>query len=100
MVFVLHGQAFGHAQRIFVAIDTCCSGVNLYDQITRRLVAQRVAPAARVILSQTQAFGDRGYQIRRRRRAARSLTSQGTAEPLCARIESVNREVSEGKADL
>ena len=32
-----------------------------YDQITRRLVAQRVAPAARVILSQIQAFGDRGY---------------------------------------
>ena len=32
-----------------------------YDQITRRLVAQRAAPAARVILSQTQAFGDRGY---------------------------------------
>ena len=40
------------------------------------------------------------YQIRRRRRAARSLTSQGRAEPLCARIESANREVSEGKADL
>ena len=32
-----------------------------YDQITRRLVAQRVAPAARVILVQTQAFGDRCY---------------------------------------
>ena len=32
-----------------------------YGQITRRLVAQRVAPAARVILSQTQAFGDGGY---------------------------------------
>ena len=32
--------------------------------------------------------------------AARSLTSQGRAEPLCARIESANREVSEGKADL
>ena len=30
-----------------------------------------------------------------------SLTSQGRAEPLCARIESANREVSEGKkADL
>ena len=27
-----------------------------YDQITRRLVAQRVAPGARVILSRTQAF--------------------------------------------
>ena len=36
-------------------------------------------------------------QIRRRRRAARSLTSQGRAEPLCARIESANREVSEEK---
>ena len=32
-----------------------------YNQITRRLVAQRVATAARVILSQTQAFGERGY---------------------------------------
>ena len=32
-----------------------------YDQITRRLVGESVAPAARVILSQTQAFGDRGY---------------------------------------
>ena len=40
------------------------------------------------------------YQIRRRRRAARSLTSQGRAKPLCARIESANRKVSEGKADL
>ena len=41
------------------------------------------------------------HQLRRRRRAARSLTSQGRAEPLCARIESANREVSEGKkADL
>ena len=40
------------------------------------------------------------HQIRRRRRAARSLTSQGRAEPLCARIESANREVSEGMADL
>ena len=28
----------------------------IYDQITRRLVAQRVAPAARVILSQTPSF--------------------------------------------
>ena len=36
----------------------------------------------------------------RRRRGARSLTSQGRAEPLCARIESANREVSERKADL
>ena len=40
------------------------------------------------------------HQIRRRQRAARSLTSQGRAEPLCARIESANREVFEGKADL
>ena len=30
------------------------------------------------------------HQIRRRRRAARSLTSQGRAEPLCARIETCN----------
>ena len=37
------------------------------------------------------------HQIRRRRRAARSSTSQGRAEPLCARIKGVNREVSEGK---
>ena len=32
-----------------------------YDQITRRLVAQRVAPAAPVILSQAKAFNDGGY---------------------------------------
>ena len=37
------------------------------------------------------------HQIRRRRRVARSLTSQGRAEPLCARITGLNREVSEGK---
>ena len=37
------------------------------------------------------------HQIRRRRRAARSLASQGRAEPLCARIKGANREVSEGK---
>ena len=40
------------------------------------------------------------HQIRRGRRAARSSTSQGRAEPLCARIKGVNREVSEGKADV
>ena len=38
-----------------------------------------------------------GYAPDSGRRAARSLTSQGRAEPLCARIESANREVSEGK---
>ena len=38
------------------------------------------------------------HQIRRRRRVARSSTSQGRAEPLCARAEGVNRDVSEGKA--
>ena len=40
------------------------------------------------------------HQIWRRRRAARSSTSQGRAEPLCARIKGVNREVSEVKADV
>ena len=37
------------------------------------------------------------HQIRRRWRAARSLSSQGRAESLCTRIESANREVSERK---
>ena len=40
------------------------------------------------------------HQIRRRRGAARSPTSQGSAEPLCARIKGVNREVSKGKAHV
>ena len=41
------------------------------------------------------------HQIRRRRRAARSSTSQGRAEPLCAKItDDLNREISEGKADV
>ena len=40
------------------------------------------------------------HHIRRRRRAARSSTSQGRAEPLWARIKGANREVSEGKADV
>ena len=40
------------------------------------------------------------HQIRRRRRAARSSTSQGRTEPLCARIIGLNREISEGKADV
>ena len=40
------------------------------------------------------------YHIRRGRRAARSSTSQGSAEPVCARIEGANREVSDGKADF
>ena len=40
------------------------------------------------------------HQIRRRRREARSLTSKARAEPLCARIESASREVTEGKAGL
>ena len=38
-------------------------------------------------------------QIWRRRREARSSTSQGRAEPLCARITGLTREVSEGKTD-
>ena len=40
------------------------------------------------------------HQIRQRLRTARSSTSQGRAEPLCARITGLNREVSEGKADV
>ena len=40
------------------------------------------------------------HQIQRRWRAARSSTSQGRAEPLCARIIGLNREVSEGKTDV
>ena len=40
------------------------------------------------------------HQIRRRRREARSSTSQGRAEPLCARITGLNRDISEGKADV
>ena len=40
------------------------------------------------------------HQIRRRRGAARSSSSQGKAEPLCARIKGANREVSEGKSDI
>ena len=40
------------------------------------------------------------HQIRRRWRADRSSTSQGRAEPLCARITALNREGSEGKADV
>ena len=40
------------------------------------------------------------HQIWRRRRAARSSMSQGRAKPLCSRITGLNREVSEGKADV
>ena len=40
------------------------------------------------------------HQIWRRRRAVRSSMSQGRAEPLCARIKGVNREVSERTADV
>ena len=40
------------------------------------------------------------HQIRRRRRAARSSTSQWRAETLCARITGLNREVSERKAGV
>ena len=40
------------------------------------------------------------HQIRRVRKAARSLTSQRSAETLCAKVKCANREVSEGKADL
>ena len=39
------------------------------------------------------------HQIRRGPRAARSSTSRGRVEPLCARIKGANREVSKGKAD-
>ena len=37
------------------------------------------------------------HQIRRRWRAARSLTSRGRPEPLCARIIGAKREISEGQ---
>ena len=40
------------------------------------------------------------HQIRRRRRAARSSTSQERAAPLCARITCLNGEVSQEKADV
>ena len=40
------------------------------------------------------------HQIRRRRRAAQSSTSQRRAEPLCARITGLKREVSERKAHV
>ena len=40
------------------------------------------------------------HQIRQRWRAARSSTNQGRAEPLCAKTTGLNREVSEGKADV
>ena len=40
------------------------------------------------------------HQIRRGRRADRSPTSQGRAEPLCARNKGANREASEGNADI
>ena len=40
------------------------------------------------------------HQVRRRLGAARSSTSQGGAETLCARIKGANREVSEGKYDV
>ena len=40
------------------------------------------------------------HQIQRRWSADRSSTSQGRAEPLCARITGLKQEVSEGKADL
>ena len=41
------------------------------------------------------------HQIQRGQREARSATSQGSVEPLCARIKGgVNREVSEGKTNL
>ena len=39
-------------------------------------------------------------QVRRARRATWSSTSQGSAEPLCARIKGANRGISEGKTDL
>ena len=39
-------------------------------------------------------------QIWREWRAGRSSTSQGSAEPLCARINGTNREVSKRKYDL
>ena len=40
------------------------------------------------------------HHIRLGWREARSLTSQGSAEPLCAGVKGANREVSERKADL
>ena len=42
--------------RVFVWLLILVAVEQIYDQITRRLVAQRVAPAARVILSQTPSF--------------------------------------------
>ena len=40
------------------------------------------------------------HQIRRGRKAARSSTSLGSAEPLCARVKGANLGVSEGEAYL
>ena len=40
------------------------------------------------------------YRVGTHQRAGRSSTSQGRAEPLCAIVTGLNREVSEGKADV
>ena len=57
------------------------------------------------VLQHAQATPGRLYRVSKkqiwpRQRKYRSSTSQGSAEPLCARTKGTNRDVSEGKADL
>ena len=71
-VFVLHGQAFGYAQSIRGFWYLLRWSKNLWpDHTPTRSTEMIVAPAARVILSQTQAFRDGGYWWKRWRTGSR-----------------------------
>ena len=64
-------------------------------------VAARERQGAPVVKSLVVLHRVGTHQVRQRRwREARSSTSQGRAEPLCARIKGANRQVSEVKADI
>ena len=65
---------------VFVWVLILVAVEQIYDQITRRLVAQRVAPGARVILSQTPSFGDGGYGWKRWRTAAAGIAVAATMQ--------------------
>ena len=78
------------AARIFRAPTWCTSRGGGTREERNTLIAERLVALNRV--------GTR--HIRRARRAALTSMSQGSVEPLCARIKGANREVTEGKAEL
>ena len=85
-------------------VYTRCASYELQFDGLREVVARErqggLSQKPGIVRSSALQYRVSTHQIRRGRREARLSTSQRSAEFLCAKIKSANREVSEGKVDL